>query len=173
MADNDYTLTPERADLLKNAEALLGDPETRSAFLGLVKKKNPGMVIPEHDVKSQIEIAMSAERAAREKLEQEMRDERTRNEIEKRRLALAGRGVDVAEVEKIMVEKGITSHDTAADFILQSRQIAGGSAGPGTAKPSPISPMKEAKEQFNGDIKAWGRAKALEDLQAFKSGVRH
>ena len=169
-------LTPEQAALLKNTEALLSDPEARSQFFGLLKKKNPEMVIPEHDVQATVSAALAVERAEREKLAQEVRDERTRTAIKEQRSVLRGKGLsdsDLVEVEKLMTEKGIVSHETAADYLLQSRQIAGGSAGPGAVKTPPIDPVKEAKENFGGDIQAWGRAKALEDLQAFKAGVRH
>lgn len=174
MSGNDDQISAEQRQLLQNTEALLQDPETRSKFFGLVKAKNPTMVIPEVDVKTQLDAAIAVERAEREKLAQELRDERTRTEIKERRAGLKAKGMtdaEITEVEKTMHEKGIVSHDTAADYYMQSRQLAGGSTPDGSSKKVVFDPLALAKEKFGGNIAAMGKSIALEDYRAAKKAA--
>ncbi len=170
---SEQNFTDEQAQLLKSTEQLLADPETRGSFFNLLKKKNPNMVIPEVDVPAQFQAALAQEREAREKLENQIKEDKTRAEVEKRRSKLHGKGLtdsDITEVEKLMTEKGIVSHDTAADFYLQSRRLAEGSTNEGSVKkPSLPNPMEEAKATHGGNIRAWARDTALKAMQGRKA----
>ena len=58
-----------------------------------------------------------------------MREKEALEELEKRRQALIKKGKaksedDVAEIEKVMLEKGITNHETAADYFDYMKQAA-------------------------------------------------
>lgn len=167
-------ITPERLSFLEMAEGLVNDPETRGAYFALMKKKNPGIAIPEVDVRTQMEALVAQEREKREKLEQDIKDERTRNQVrEARANALKTTGLtdaDMPEIEKVMTEQGILNHETAARYVKQSRELAAGSTRDvPPAPPAMPNPRDEAKEKFGGDLKAWSRAAML---QAFRENKK-
>jgi len=160
------------AGLAMIAKGLSDNPDTRNQFLTLTKKANPHLAIPEVDLPFQINNAISDERKKRELLEQEMLKDRVERNVEKRRMDLKATknltDADIDEVEKLMVEKNISSHETAADFYNMQRQVA---------KPTPFSRMgsyelpKIDTKNFGGDIKQWARNQAAETIHGIRSGA--
>lgn len=124
----DYSRKLEEQNRLYNP--LMQDPETRGEMLKLMRKKFPNMPIPELDTANAMEKRIAEERAAREKLEAQVRDERiTRNinearERVKREYDLTD--ADMGEVEKLMTdEKAPIPHwDAAAKVYRASRAQA-------------------------------------------------
>lgn len=155
------------------AKGLTDNPDTRKDFLTLAKKGNPHMSIPEVDIPLHMNTALEAERAERMKLEKQILTDRVERDVEKRRENLkAAKGLsdaDIAEVEKLMVDKNIANHETAADFLLMSRK---------SAQPTPSFtgygsqqvPKPDLKE-FGGNMAQWARDQAAKTIHEIRNGA--
>lgn len=123
-------LTPEaRDELALLARELADSPATRADFLRLTKKARPGVPVPEIDIDEKVtSIAAKADERVQQ-LEAKLAEKEAREELDRRRRSLRDKkkvekDEDVAEIEKLMLEKGITNHDTAADYWKYMRQSA-------------------------------------------------
>lgn len=155
------------------AKNLSDNPETRNDFLKMTKKANPSMSIPEVDIPLNMEAMLQTERTERGKLEKELLKDRVERDVEKRRASLmADKGLsekDVGEVEKLMVEKGIASHETAADYYKMQQQ---------SARPTPSFtghgshqlPKVDTKD-FGGNMAQWSRNEAAKTIHDIRSGA--
>jgi hypothetical protein len=119
----------QRDELAILSKTLADNPETRKDFLRLTKKVNPEMVIPELQLEEYTERKVSAAEEKVMALENKLREKEIREQLESKRRALKERGIaqsdqDVQEIEKIMLEQGITSHDTAAQHWEWMKQAA-------------------------------------------------
>lgn len=135
-------LTPEaRDELALLARELSENPTTRESFLRLTKQARPNLTIDTIDIKDQVSDVV---RQAEEKvtaLENRMREKEALDDLKSRRDALLHKGKvksseEIAEIEKLMLEKGITSHETAADYFTYMKEAA---------KPTPV-------KQFNPNV---------------------
>ena len=109
-------------ELAALSKRLSEDPATRKEFLRLTKKVHPDLPVPE------IEMAAAAEERVAQ-LEAKLKQREVREELLKRRNALKEKGYaqsddDILEIEKLMTEKGIANHETAADYWQKSRETA-------------------------------------------------
>lgn len=152
------------------AKGLSEDPKTRTRMLQLAKERDPSMSIPEIDLPAQFNTALEEERVARKKIEDEMRDERTRQQIIQRRGDIAKKGIsesEIPEVEKLMTERGIVNHETAADFYLAQKKMAEPTPPPGM----PYVPLELPKFDLKkGNIRNQAKGIAAEILQGFRTG---
>jgi hypothetical protein len=110
-----------RDELALLARELADSPETRNQFLRLAKQKRPNIPIPEIDLDDRVQ--KYSERSAQrvQELENKLAERDAMEELNRRRRSLMSKHKldnedQVAEVEKIMLEKGITNHETAADY---------------------------------------------------------
>jgi len=122
-------LTPEaRDELAALARELSENPDTREHFLRLTKKARPQMPIGEIDLKDEMTRRLEEAQARVDQLEGKLREKDAVDELERRRnTLLKKRGMkdeDIAEIEKLMLEKGITSHESAADYYDWMRKAA-------------------------------------------------
>ena len=81
-----------------------------------------------------------------QQLEAKMRQQEVRQELNKRRNALKEKGYaqsdeEIQEIEKLMTEKGIANHETAADYWRFMRQ----SAVPTPGYPQPVMSRMDIK----------------------------
>lgn len=118
-----------RDELALLAKQLSDNPETRKDFLRLTQKVKPEMVIPELQLEdfTNKKVTQAEERVMQ--LENKLREKEIREQLEVKRRALKEQGIartdeDIQEIEKIMLEQGITSHDTAAQHWEWMRQAA-------------------------------------------------
>lgn len=161
------TITPEQADLLGKAEAMLQDSKVRGNFLGLMRDRFPEVPIPEVDISRGFQATIEAQEKRLQEMEAKEREREVQARVAQGRAsALKVSGIaenDLPEIEKMMTEKGIADHVTAATYLSQSRQLAGGSvpAGEGKKKSTEPNPFVEAREKFGGDIREWSKAEAL------------
>jgi hypothetical protein len=118
-----------RDELARLAKQLSDNPETRSSFLKLAKKVRPDVVMPEvemeeryaqkfQDFESKL-AARDAKQAEREAMDN----------LEYRRKSLIDKGLvsnreEIQEVEKVMLDKGITNHEAAAEYHKYMKQAA-------------------------------------------------
>lgn len=129
-------LAPEaRDELALLARSMAENPETRAEFLRMTKKVKPGLPIPEIEIADatakQVEAANERVRA----LEAKLQERDAVSDLEKARAKLLKSGkvqseAEIEAVEKLMLEKGINSHETAADFYRLSEANAAAPAGP-------------------------------------------
>lgn len=160
MADSLEDFTDEqRNQMAATYKSLLDNPETREFALRATKKVNPGISIPEIDIKDQTRAAFAREAEERGKLEEKLRERDARDRINSERQALRDAGHssdDVAAIEKIMTEKHIPSYATAAEFYRGQQTIA---------QPTPHVPG-------NGARTYQMPANAFESLKQGKNGLR-
>lgn len=118
----------EIAGLATLAKRLGSNPKTRKDFMRLVKSDNPALSIPEVDLPDEIMAKIAEDAKERQKLEARLLESEQREEIRARREAIKrAKGLNdsqIEEVEKMMVEKGIHNHETAADFFLSQQKMA-------------------------------------------------
>jgi uncharacterized membrane protein len=108
-----------RDELAALARQLAENPETRKDFLRLTKRAKPDMPIPELDIEATTNSALQKAEQRIMQMEAKQREKDAKEELEKRRSKIKQRGLDdsdVAEIEKLMLEKGMTNHDTAAEY---------------------------------------------------------
>ena len=123
-------LSPEaQQELAILAKNLFEDPRTRKPFLHLTKQVRPDVPIPEVEIEEQTNKVLSEAKAEVQSLKDQIRQREAREELEKRRQSLIKKGLidsedDIKEVEKVMVEKGIANHETAAEYHAYMKQMA-------------------------------------------------
>jgi len=126
LEDVSYEQRDQLAALMRE---LSDNPATRKEVLRLTKKIKPDLVIPELDIEETTNSAVSETRKELEAMRAKLAEKDALEDLEKRRNALMRKGVvrseeEIEEVEKVMLEKGITNHDTAADYWKYMQQSA-------------------------------------------------
>jgi hypothetical protein len=157
-------LTPEaRDELALLAKQLSENPETRKDFLRQVKKVKPEMPIPELEIEDYTRNAVDKANEAK------LRDRDAMDELNSRRNKLKAKGLidtddQIEEVEKVMLEKGITNHEAAAEYWRWMQQSAAPT--PTGYNPSAINKFDLSKYWRNPVAGARDEAaKALNELR--------
>lgn len=123
-------LAPEvRDELAKLARDLSQNPKTRKDFLKLTKQARPELPVPEIDLDEKTDKALGEANVKIESLERKLMEKEAQENLDKRRQKLIQDGKadsleQVGEIEKVMLEKKIADHDTAADYWSWMRQAA-------------------------------------------------
>ena len=153
------------------AKGLSQNQNTRDEFLGLTKRANPELSIPEVDIPLKMQGLLTAEREKREALERQIQESEVRNQVKERRETMMRdkklNADQVQEVEKLMVDRGIMNHDTAADFYLSQQKAAAPT--PSLYSTSHSVPKVDAKN-FNGNINQWARNEASQLIGDIRAG---
>lgn len=148
---------------------LSDNPATRKDILRLTKKVKPDLVIPEIEIEDTTQSyiqkleARLSERDAKDREQEAVRD------LEARRAKLMKKGLvkdetEVEEVEKVMLEKGITNHEAAAEYWQWMKQSAAPT--PSGYNPSAVSKFDLGKYYKNPVGAAREEAaKALQELR--------
>jgi hypothetical protein len=118
-----------RDELAMLARQLSENPATRKEFLRLTKKAKPDMPIPELEIEDKTDSAIEMMRKENQELRAKWQEKEAMEELRSRRSNLKSKGLverdeDIAEVEKIMLEKGMTNHETAAEYWQWMKQSA-------------------------------------------------
>jgi len=118
-----------RDELAALAQTLAENPDTRKDFLRMTKKVKPDLPIPELDIEDYTHRAVSRSEDRVQALEAKLREKEAIEELQKRRQSLMKKGLisnesEVSDVEKIMLERGITNHETAAEYHQWMKQAA-------------------------------------------------
>lgn len=154
-------MTPEAiADLAALAKGLSENPRTRQNFLGLMKAADPNLSIPEIDIPSRIGAATKPYIDKLDAMEKKEAEREMRERIKERRQALVkNKGIaesEIPEIEKLMVEKGIQNHNTAAEYYLSQKQ----SAAPTPSTFSQPSIPRPDLKKMGLNINQWSRNEA-------------
>ena len=157
-------------ELAALAKQLAENPETRKDFLRLTKKAKPDFSIPELEIEDATTHAVSKAYERVEGIENKMRERDARDSLNERRQSLLKKGfakddADIESIEKIMLEKNIPNHETAAEYWKWMQQSAAPT--PGTSyNPSTLSRFDLSKLQKNPVAAARDEAfKALNELR--------
>ena len=118
-----------RDELAALAQTLAENPDTRKDFLRMTRKVKPDLPIPELDIEDYTHRAVSRSEDRVQALEAKLREKEAIEELQKRRQSLMKKGLisnesEVSDVEKIMLERGITNHETAAEYHQWMKQAA-------------------------------------------------
>jgi hypothetical protein len=118
-----------RDELAALAQTLAENPDTRKDFLRMTKRVKPDLPIPELDIEDYTNRAVNRSEDRVQALEAKLRERDAVEELQKRRQSLMRKGLianesEVNDVEKIMLERGITNHETAAEYHQWMKQAA-------------------------------------------------
>ena len=119
----------ERDSLAELSKKLADNPKTRKAFLRLTKEVNPELTIPEIEIEDSTSSALLKMQNENNSLRNKFREREALDDLEKRRNNLMKKGLaksddDVAAIEKVMLEEGITNHEAAARHWAWMQQAA-------------------------------------------------
>ena len=166
LEDVSYEQRDQLAALMRE---LSDNPATRKEVLRLTKKIKPDLVIPELDIEETTTVAVSETRRELEAMRAELAQKRAEEDLDRRRNALIRKGYaasdeDVEEIEKVMLEKKIADHDTAAEYWQWMKQSAAPT--PTGYNPSAINKFDLSKYYKNPVGAARDEAaKALQELR--------
>ena len=166
LEDVSYEQRDQLAALMRE---LSDNPATRKEVLRLTKKIKPDLVIPELDIEETTNSAVSETRKELEAMRAKLAEKEALEDLEKRRNALMRKGVvrseeEIEEVEKVMLEKGITNHESAAEYWQWMKQSA--TPTPTGYNPSAVSKFDLGKYYKNPIMAARDEAsKALQELR--------
>jgi hypothetical protein len=162
-----------RDELARLAKQLSDNPETRSPFLKLAKKVRPDVSMPEIEIEEKYTQRFQdfeAKLAARDAKQAE-RD--AMDNLDYRRKSLLEKGLvsskdEIQEVEKVMLDKGITNHEVAAEYHKYMKQAAVPT--PSGYNPNPMK--KFDLSAFHKNPIQAARETAAQALSEFRKPVR-
>ena len=165
----------EIRELALLAKELHDNPTTRSEALRLTKKIRQDLPIPELDLQDKVDRTRDQMQSKIDSLEARLRENDARKTLGDRRRALKANGKvqsddEIKEVEKIMIDKKIADHETAADYFNWMKQAE-------MDKPTPI--FQGAPVLNNFDLKSYfknpqnaARENAMQALSELRSPKR-
>ena len=118
-----------RDELAALAQKLADNPETRKDFLRMTKKVNPDLPIPELEIEEKTSSALDSIRKENEAMRAKLAEKDAREALEKRRESLVKKGLvdnesEIEAVEKLMLDKKIADHETAAQYHQWMKQAS-------------------------------------------------
>ena len=162
-----------RDELARLAKQLSDNPETRNQFLKLAKQVRPDVSMPEIEIEERYAKKFQdfeSKLAARDAKQAE-RD--AMDNLEYRRNSLVEKGLvnsrdEIQEVEKLMLDKGITNHEAAAEYHKYMKQAA--IPTPSGYNPNPM--RKFDLSAFHKNPIQAARETAAQALSEFRKPVR-
>jgi hypothetical protein len=162
-----------QAELAALAKSLAEDPKTRKQFLQLTKQVRPDVPIPEIEIEERTNAVLETANKRVESLEAKLRAKDAKEELERRRnnlrtKQLAESDDDIADIEKLMIEKGIANHETAAEYHSWMKQAA---APTPSQFPSPVMSRFNTQDYMKNPVGA-ARDAAHAALAEFRKNPR-
>ena len=142
-------------ELAALSKRLSENPKTRKSFLRLAKEVNPDIPMPELEMEEMVNERTTAAEKRVADLENQLRAQQVRDELNRRRNKLKESGFaqtddDILEIEKLMAEKGIANHETAADYWRHMKQAAV----PTPGYPQPVMSRMDVKGYMKNPVAA-------------------
>lgn len=115
-------LSPDaRDELALIARQLAENPATRNEFLRMTKKVKPDITIDTIDLEDKFSAQLQMRDEQVNELRSKLMEKEALETLKERRQSLLEKGKvsskdDIEKVEKIMLEKGINNHETAAEY---------------------------------------------------------
>ena len=133
----------------------------------MTKQVKPEMSIPELEIEDYTEKKISSAEERVMKLEAQLRERDAKQELDNRRARLGRTEDEIAQIEKLMLEKGMTNHETAAEYFDWMKQAAVPTSNSAMGyNPSSISKFDLSKYWKNPQMGARDEAaKALGELR--------
>jgi hypothetical protein len=163
----------EEIEALANlAMNLSSNPKTRLSFLGLTKQVNPEASIPEIDIPNNLRSALDAPLKQLDALTKKMEEREVKDRIEQQRRDLMSKGItadELPKLEKLMVDKGIGSHETALQYLRMEERMA--EPTPATSGPRRATFDKPAipnLKDFGGDMDSWSKNEAYKMIDELR-----
>lgn len=141
MADFENMSLEDQQALGITMHKLLSNPELRKTTLGLLKKADPSVSLPEIEMEEKLSAVAQQQEEKISSLESKLQQRDLMEQREKKFAQLREKGFDPAEVEKTMLEKRIADYDTAAQYLELERAAAP----PTPASITPITLPDDAK----------------------------
>jgi hypothetical protein len=118
-----------RDELAALAQTLAENPNTRKDFLRMTKQVKPDLPIPELEIEEYTRNTVNKAEERVQALEAKLREKDAIEELQNRRNSLMKKGLitsedEINDVEKVMLERGITNHETAAEYHQWMKQAA-------------------------------------------------
>ena len=162
----------QRDELAQLMKELADNPATRKEVLRLTKKVRPNLPIPEIELEDYTEKKISSAEERVMQLEAKLREKDAVDELNKRRQAIVKKGLasedQIDSIEKVMLENGITNHETAAEYWRWMNQAA--EPTPSGYNPNPLKGFDLSK--FWKDPKMAARNSAAEALAELRKNNR-
>jgi len=160
-------------ELAALADSLTKNPKTRESFLRLAKTASPETPIPEIDIKDQVRAMAQplVEKVA--SLERELLTRKVEDNIINHRSGLYEKGFkkdEVTQIEKLMIDKQIPSHETAAEFYRMQKQTATPTPSTMTPITLPTNVMESMKNGGQAGMNQWARGEAYSIISDLKAG---
>ena len=118
----------QRDELAGLMQQLADTPETRKDILRLTKKIRPGLNVPELEIEDHTNSALQQMRAENEAIRAKLQQKEAVENLEKIRHSVVKKGLvsedEIPEIEKLMLEKKIADHETAAEHFRWMKQAA-------------------------------------------------
>lgn len=155
------------------AESLSSNPATRQGFLRLTKQVNPTANIPEIDTIDRVAAGLKPHLDRLKELEQKQLQRDVMDRIQAgRERALQVSGVTAADmpaIEKLMQERQIPDHATAAEFHAMQQRAAEPTAASFSHQSRTFGApqMPDAKE-FGGNLQTWSRNQAYATIDEMR-----
>lgn len=149
---------------------LISDPATRELTLRSTKKISPGTPIPEIDLMDQFSAFAKPHIDKIDKLEREKMERDAADRLREKRAVLAEKGYDkdqISAIEKVMLEKHIPDHETAAEHFTMQSKLA--TPTPDTFKPQ-LPRFDKDKIKEAGGLKNYFRNDAYAAIDDLRSG---
>lgn len=168
------SLTPDQiAALAELSQRMASNPETRGAFLKLTKQVNPETHIPEVDIPAAMEHRFAPMQDKLTKLEAEIARRDAEESVRaKRKEARKVAGVtadDIPAIEKLMVERGIADHKTAAEFYVMQNRAGEPTASAGSQAIRTFgAPKAPDLKEFGGSLSAFARKNAFDMIDQLR-----
>ena len=124
MANFEDMSEAQRNDLGKRLHGMLLNPDVAPQVKKLLQKTDPTLRFPELEVADAVQKELKERDEKISKLEAEQIRGGRRARRAERRAAASPEGLDPDEVEKAIVEKGITNWDTAVELVRLSKLAA-------------------------------------------------
>lgn len=163
----------QRDELALLMKELAENPATRKEALRLTKKVRPNLPIPELELEDYTEkkVTQAEDRVAQ--LEAKLKEKESLEELQKRRDKLIKKGLaqsdeDIEQIEKIMLEKKISDHETAAEYFDWMKQAA--QPTPTGYNPSPLKGF-DLNSYWKNPVQG-ARNEAAKALQELRKNTR-
>jgi len=160
-------------ELASLADSLAKNPKTRESFLRLTKTANPNTPIPEIDIQDQMRSFAKPIVDKMQSLEQQLSQNNIKENIMSKRTSLYEKGFkkdEVEQIEKLMLEKQIPNHETAADFFRMQQKTAAPTPSTMTPISLPTNVMDKMKSGGQSGINQWARGEAYDVINQIKAG---
>ena len=163
----------QRDELALLMKELAENPATRKEALRLTKKVRPNLPIPELELEEYTEKKVTAAEDRVAQLEAKLKEKESLEELQKRRDKLIKKGLaqsdeDIEQIEKIMLEKKISDHETAAEYFDWMKQAA--QPTPTGYNPSPLKGF-DLNSYWKNPVQG-ARNEAAKALQELRKNTR-